>query len=169
MYDIINKAMCDIDKNTRNWIEKVYRQGYEDGQKEKLANAMIYDHEVAEKMTYEQGLNDAWECAEKITYMNPDERVNIFGISNNSYGNQCDVFLELSAFEAINKIKEYESKQNNKEEDIKDEMTVPKMLDVLEHVFTCPSELYDRDSAMNRIMEAYRELRKKNIKRVMNK
>lgn len=154
MYDIINKAMCDIDKNTRNWIEKVYRQGYEDKQEEECncANQM--------QEIYEKGLNNAWECARKMAHMSPNERVNIFGISNNSYGNLLDVFAELSASEAINKIKEYE-KQNNKEKDIKDEMTISKMLDVLEHIFTCTSELYDKESAMSEIMEAYRELRKK--------
>ena len=155
MYDIVSKAMCDIDKNTRNWIEKVYRQGYED-KREEECNCANQMQEI-----YEKGLNDAWECARKMAHMNPDERVNIFGISNNSYGNQRDVFLELSAFEAIDKIKEYENKQNNKEKDIKDEMTISKMLDILEHIFTCPSELYDKESAMSRIMEAYRELRKK--------
>lgn len=154
MYDIVNKAMCEIDKNTRNWIEKVYRQGYED-KREEECNCANQMQEI-----YEKGLNDAWDVVKKIYDMDGGDLVEVF----NDY-NPYNVTDKYTAAEAIAKIKKYEDKQNNKEKDIKDEMTISKMLDILEHVFTCPSELYDRDDAMSKIMEAYRELRKKDIKR----
>lgn len=46
--------------------ENERKQGYEDGKKEKLANAMIHDHEVAEKKAYERGLNDAIDYIKEI-------------------------------------------------------------------------------------------------------
>lgn len=47
-------------------MKRCYDYGYEDGQKEKLANAMIHDHEEAEKTAYEQGLNDAINYIKEI-------------------------------------------------------------------------------------------------------
>lgn len=112
MYDIVNKAMCDIDKNTRNWIEKVYRQGYEDGQKEKLANAIIYDHEEAENKAYNKGLDEAWETARKlcqsVKYGGLEEYCS--EIFEKTPFETFDVF-DYTAPEAIAKIKEYEDKQ----------------------------------------------------------
>lgn len=93
-----------------------HKQGFEDGQKEKLANVMIYDHEVAEKMAYERGLNEAWKAVRKIIEpmyyggYSPDVLCEIFDVSTIE-----SVFKLNTAAEAMAKIKEYEDKQKCKQ------------------------------------------------------
>lgn len=91
--------------------ENERKQGYEDGKKEKLANAMIHDHEVAEKKAYEQGLNESWECARKMCLMSPEERLRAFDVS----GNHLAILSDLTASKAIVKLKAFEQKQKCKE------------------------------------------------------
>lgn len=104
-------------------MKRCYDYGYEDGQKEKLANAMIHDHEVAEKTAYEDGMNAAWECARKIAQtMKRDEITTCFG-ERDEIGRKM-IFEEYSASEAIAKIKEYEDKQKQDAEiKVGDEVT----------------------------------------------
>lgn len=92
-------------------MKRCYDYGFEDGQKEKLANAMIHDHEVAEKTAYEQGLNDSWECARKMCLMSPEERLRAFDVS----GNHLAILSDLTAPKAIAKLKAFEQKQKCKE------------------------------------------------------
>lgn len=107
-------------------MKRCYDFGYEDGQKEKLANAMIHDHEVAEKKAYEQGLNDAWECAKKLCqsamYGGSEEYCReIFELTPFEI---VDVF-DYSASQCIEKVKAYEKRQKQTEDEIKvgDEIT----------------------------------------------
>lgn len=95
-----------------------YVKGYEDGQKEKLANAMIHDHEVAEKTAYEDGMNAAWEAVRKLYEMPIDDYSELFDTKS--------PYFDFSAQEAIAKIKEYEDKQKQDDwRDIpSDEMTL---------------------------------------------
>ena len=93
-------------------MKRCYDYGYEDGQKEKLANAMIHDHEVAEKTAYEQGLNDAWECSRKMCLMSPEERLRAFDVS----GNHLAILSDLTASESIEKLKAHEEKQKQTED-----------------------------------------------------
>jgi len=99
-------------------FEVGYKQGYEDGQKEKLANAMIHDHEVAENKAYNRGLNDAWDAARKIaqTYAHFTcyDLNKIFG-DRDSVGRKM-IFEEYTPQDAIRKIKEYEDKQKQSPE-----------------------------------------------------
>lgn len=97
-------------------MKRCYDYGYEDGQKEKLANAMIYDHEVAEKKAYERGLNDAWEVARKLVHprlggYTEEQKQRIFG----EYVSSDSILQNFTAPEAIAKIKAYEDKQKCKE------------------------------------------------------
>ena len=96
----IKEAMMSIENRVRH----VYNQAYEQSRIDRYSD---YDD------AYEKGLNDAWECAKNMVHMAPDERVSIFGISDNSYGNQRDVFLELSASEAIEKVRLYEEHEKS--------------------------------------------------------
>lgn len=76
-------------------VEEIYKRGYTHGLKDASK-----DHE-SEK-SYEQGLNDAWECANKIMNMSCGELSEIFPDFKGF------PFEECSASEAIAKIKEYE-------------------------------------------------------------
>ena len=84
-------------------LHKAYNDGYEAAKKE-----------FVEK-TYEQGLNDAWECAKKITCdenvggLSSSELIQIF--NNNSY--VASILMENSPEEAIAKIKQYEKGLND--------------------------------------------------------
>lgn len=79
-------------------VEEIYKRGYTHGFKDALK-----DHE-SEK-SYEQGLSDAWECANKIMSMSCGELSEIFPDFKGF------PFEECSASEAIAKIKEYEEKK----------------------------------------------------------
>ena len=92
-------------------MKRCYDYGYEDGQKEKLANAMIHDYEVAEKTAYERGLNDAWDVVKKIALMDTETSENITG-----YFGLFRIMNNLTASEAIAKIKAYEDKQKADDE-----------------------------------------------------
>lgn len=76
-------------------VEEIYKRGYTRGLKDASKN-----HE-SEK-SYEQGLNDAWECANKIMNMSGGELSEIFPDFKGF------PFEECSASEAIAKIKKYE-------------------------------------------------------------
>ncbi len=104
-------------------MKRCYDYGYEDGQKEKLANAVIHDHEVAEKTAYEQGLDEAWEVARKLVHprlggYTEEQKQRIFG----EYVSSDSILQNFSASEAITKIKEYEDKQKQAEIKVGDEV-----------------------------------------------
>jgi hypothetical protein len=93
-----------MNKEILGLAEQIYQLGYEKGQKDPL---MLF------KTDYDRGLNDAWECARKLTHpryggYRDSEEKEIFG-----YDNSDDVLTNYSASEAIQKIKEYEEKQKN--------------------------------------------------------
>lgn len=85
-------------------IDKAYKRGYEDGENS-------YGTEIRTKQdvdkAYQQGLKDAWECAKKIADMTMDECGKIFG----DYKYFAVVAHNLTASEAMQKIKDYERKQ----------------------------------------------------------
>lgn len=85
-----------------------YARGYNDGTNHGI--------EITEAKDYEQGLNDAWECARKIFVpvnkggLRGEEVIQIFNSSAPS-----KIFDNYSALEAIAKIKEYEKEQKQTE------------------------------------------------------
>jgi hypothetical protein len=88
-------------------VEEIYKRGYTHGLKDASK-----DHE-SEK-SYEQGLNDAWECARKIAVEMSIEDMQSCGLISNSdkeYTYSCDVIRDYSVSEAMTKIKEYEEKK----------------------------------------------------------
>jgi flagellar biosynthesis/type III secretory pathway protein FliH len=86
-----------------------YVKGYEDGQKEKPQ--AIYEMKVEE---YNKGLNEAWECARKISMPENEGGMSVKALQS-IFGKAREIF-NCTASEAIQKIKEYEEKQKQTEE-----------------------------------------------------
>lgn len=98
----LNK-LTPLDKALSNELEEAYQKGFEAGSYE------------ATTLEYQQGLNDAWECAKRIVltktnenspYFTVDELIEIFG-----YCTSQNVLCTYSASEAIEKVKAYEEQQ----------------------------------------------------------
>ncbi len=92
------------------------KQGYADGK----ADTPFTDTEEAEKKAYEKGLNDAWECAKKLCqsamYGGSEEYCReIFELTPFEI---VDVF-DYSASQCIEKVKAYEERQKQTEDEIK--------------------------------------------------
>lgn len=101
------KQFTEIMKSMKAYIDCVtdeaYHKGFEAGQHE------------ATTLEYQQGLDDAWECAKRISLVKTDEDCpyfsgaelkKIFGCSSLQ-----SVFDTYSASEAIEKVKAYEKQQ----------------------------------------------------------
>lgn len=118
--EIIN-AFVGVCKRAR---KEGYAEGLKRGEDIEQANAAETKKEVA-RLNYEQGLNDAWECARKISQEEP------FGLTTGELEQIFDthsiatVIERNTASEAIAKIKEYEENQKQTDDDIKvgDEVT----------------------------------------------
>lgn len=85
-------------------VEEIYKRGYTHGLKDASK-----DNE--NEKSYEQGLNDAWECARKIAIEMSIENMQSCGLissSDDEYEYSCGVIRNYSASEAMAKIKEYE-------------------------------------------------------------
>lgn len=94
------------------------KQGYADGK----ADTPFTDTEEAEKKAYEQGLNDAWKCARKISMPENEGGMSVKALQS-IFGKAREIF-NCTASEAIAKIKEYEDKQKQDAEiKIGDEVT----------------------------------------------
>ena len=105
------EGLCkEVATCVRNAYDRGYKQGYKDGYEEGhhygeidgVMNVQI------DEVSYQRGLNDAWECARKIWSMSAYERAEIFHDKN------C--MLEHTASEAIQMIKEYEEKGKTDDE-----------------------------------------------------
>ena len=92
-------------------MKRCYDYGYEDGK----ADTPFTDTEEAEKTAYERGLNDSWECARKMCLMSSEERLRTFDVS----GNHLAILSDLTAPKAIEKLKAYEERQKQTEDEIK--------------------------------------------------
>lgn len=107
--------LTPFDKALSNELEEAYQKGFEAG-----------SHE-ATTLEYQQGLNDAWECAKRIVltktdvncpYFTVDELKKIFG-----YSTSQNVLCTYSASEAIEKVKAYEQQQKADEIKVSDIIT----------------------------------------------
>lgn len=112
--EIIN-AFVGVCKRAR---KEGYAEGLKRGEDIEQANAAETKKEVA-RLNYEQGLNDAWECARKIIQEEP------FGLTTGELEQIFDthsiatVIERNTASEAIAKIKEYEENQKQIDDEIK--------------------------------------------------
>lgn len=87
-------------------LHKAYNDGYEAARKE-----------LAGK-TYEQGLNDAWECARKIVCSDGLMSLELKQIFQHSFG-VSKILMDNSPEEAIAKIKQFEAEKEQKLDAIK--------------------------------------------------
>ncbi len=78
-------------------ISSIYNRGIKDGSA---------DVKMRVEGAYERGLEDAWECANKISAMTASEFEEVFGYS---YYSRC--MGKMSPSEAMQKIKEYEQQK----------------------------------------------------------
>lgn len=99
-------------------VELVYSKGYDKAYNDrKIEEEFDEDRAKAINEAYQNGLNDAWECAKKIVLHCNDggyshkELRDIFTESSWE-----DIVKHMSAFEAIAKIKEYEVKKKADDE-----------------------------------------------------
>lgn len=98
-----DKAIHDAMVSIENRVRHVYNQGYERGREDIIKQS---------DFSYKRGLDDAWECMEKICAEVIDG-----GLDSNTlkqiFGTAIivNIFKTNSASEAIAKLKEYEEKQ----------------------------------------------------------
>ncbi len=106
MTDRLANAQERVIKMMEKVFIECYREGFDDGYKEGqhcgeidgVMNIQI------DEVSYQRGLNDAWECAKKIAEREDDMRNCFHDIA------PAEIFGKYSASEAIAKIKEYEDK-----------------------------------------------------------
>ena len=109
IYNIINKAKGDV----------IFQANlaYEDGYKDGRADRPCIDTKEAEDKAYNRGLNEAWNCARKLIhprlggYTEETKRV-IFG----KYVSSDSILQNVTAQEALIRIRAYEDKQTEDEE-----------------------------------------------------
>lgn len=94
-------------------LEQIRKEAFEEGKKQAKVQAELdvcHDIEKVAKENYKAGLADAWEATKKIALMDTETSENVTG-----YFGLFNIMNNLTASEAIAKIKEYEdSKQEIK-------------------------------------------------------
>ena len=100
------QIMNSIENRVRQAYNSGYDMGFHDGEIAGYNKTDIWQD------GYYKGLEEAWECAKKLTHPSyggfyDDEQEKIFG-----YRNSDEVLTNFTAYEAIEKIREYESKLN---------------------------------------------------------
>lgn len=107
----IHDAMCSIENRVRH----VYNQGYSDGLADGNINSGLFADKVRE--AYNNGLEDAWECARKLLYEDSLSRDILMELGADTF---CGVIQNCSASEAIARLKEYEEQKKQSEKNCKD-------------------------------------------------
>lgn len=107
-HEAIDKAVKAL-KNTK----KEYNRGYKDGKKDIWDDAYQTGYDDAkfqnDYSTYQHGLEDAWECAKKIAEMRWEDCERLFELAQLQ-----NIIFDFTAQEAMQKIKDYEERQNVK-------------------------------------------------------
>lgn len=109
------KHICDV---VQERIDEAYHKGWEYGKEYGSGEA-----DMREAVSYQKGLDDAWEAARRISILESDggyswkEMKSIFGTDSAS-----EIYMRHTASEAINKIKAYEEKKADDEIKVGDEM-----------------------------------------------
>ena len=109
--DYINEHYGDLQ-------DDAYQRGYKDCE----TRYCSFDACPNRQAEYRRGLNDAWEAARKIIHMSEGELLNIFTECYSAVCTALQVLLKYDVSEAIEKLKAYEEKQNDKIE-VGDEVT----------------------------------------------
>lgn len=98
-----NDEVCK--KLAKDIQDEGYKRGLEDGKRTAVGAA-----ELREKLEYQKGLDDAWECAKKLFSSMADSDIEkAFPIEWNNGG--FNALINLQPQEAIAKLKAYEEKQ----------------------------------------------------------
>ncbi|MBP5281069.1 MAG: hypothetical protein J6Z22_01070, partial [Lachnospiraceae bacterium] len=107
--------LIPIDKE----LEEAYQRGLDEGYNNGYSQGLKDGCHKSDTEEYQQGLDDAWECAKKISLMSPDEIEKVFpgAAKNNRYN------LGYSGTEAIEKLKAYEQKKAESEIKVGDIIT----------------------------------------------
>lgn len=105
-----DKAIHDAMDSIENHVKDVYNQGYSDGLADGNINSGLLADRVRE--AYNNGLDDAWECARKILFDSSLPRDILTELGADSFSG---VIHKCSASEAIEKIKEYEEQKKQSE------------------------------------------------------
>ena len=89
-------------------LEQVRKEAYDKGYDDATAEIGSDEQAIADK-AYQKGLSDAWEAAKKIALMDTETSESITG-----YFGLHNIMHNLTAAEAIEKLKAYEQKQKEK-------------------------------------------------------
>ena len=123
-----DKAIHDAMDSIENHVKDVYNQGYSDGLADGNINSGLLADRVRE--AYNNGLDDAWECARKILFDSSLPRDILTELGADSFSG---VIHKCSASEAIEKIKEYEEQKKQSEKSCDD----CRFADLTAHEFPC--------------------------------
>ena len=99
------KDFESIRDEVMNGIENRVRQAYNAGYR------VGANDEDRLSSQYHKGLEEAWECAKKIYHMSAEKIIAIFG--------SCSNWVDFTAEEAMQKIKEYEKKYVEPDDEIR--------------------------------------------------
>ena len=144
-----------IESDEGLWVEPWYMVNGMEGtyfEEDDLDSLERYDGEqVASKLmeTYEQGLNDAWECARELVHSRAPEEWDIMcDLFSVERGRQCDIIAKTTASEAIEKLREYEARE--------DEIKVgDEVIDGNEILFVVTEVHMDTATVMNCVGHSY--------------
>lgn len=103
------KTPKEIEQQIHEFAEKMYQAGYADGN-----NTNLIDE------AYQEGLNDAWECAKKLVLMPYDsgfDNKTVKGIFGTTH---CySIFENMPVSTVVAKIKDYEKQQKQADTEIR--------------------------------------------------
>ena len=106
--DYINEHYGDLQDDAYERGHGIgYQKGFEDGKENGLDES-----DMREAVSYQRGLNDAWECAKKLfSTMSDTEIEKVFPVE---WKNGFHGLMQMKPQYAIAKLKAYEEKQNDK-------------------------------------------------------
>ena len=110
----INKpTVRDMKKQTEELIDKAFQKGFQVG-KEDERDFWSEFIVRATNTLIEQGRNEAWEAAKKLVSMEYGERNKVLSDGVLTIETNEEIFIRCTAAEAIQKIQEYEKKEELK-------------------------------------------------------
>ena len=103
----------EAESEYRDLLDKAKNEAYQRGCDDATKMIASDEQSIADK-AYQRGLDDAWEAARKIIHMPEGKLLNIFTECYSAVCTALQVLLKYDASEAIEKLKAYEEKQDDK-------------------------------------------------------